>query len=114
MPTSSLIEELELYLRLSETIPGWTRGEEAQELLRVSHSLSADCVIVEIGSFFGAGAILLAGPRKIRGSGLVHCIDPFDCSGDAFSVPHYRRILAEHGGASPRDHFERNIHAAAL
>src|SRR5437016_5683224 len=109
MTTSSLTETLELYLRLSETIPGWTRGEEAQELLRVSHSLPSDCVIVEIGSFFGAGAILLAGPRRICGSGVVHCVDPFDCSGDAFSVPYYRRNLAEHGTASLRDHFERNI-----
>jgi MMP 1-O-methyltransferase len=114
MTTSSLTEELEHYLQLSESIPGWTRGEEAHELLRVSHSLSAGCVIVEIGSFFGAGAILLAGPRRIRGSGLVHCVDPFDCSGDGFSVPHYLRILAEHGGGSLRDHFERNMRAAGL
>lgn len=114
MNSGSLDGELETYLRLSEAIPGWTRGEEAQELLQVSHSLSEGCVIVEIGSFFGSGAILLAGPRRIRGSGLVHCVDPFDCSGDAFSVPHYRRILGEHGGASLRDLFERNIHAVGL
>jgi hypothetical protein len=93
---------LEPYLRLSETVPGWTRGEEARELLRIGYSLSAGAVLVEIGSFFGASAILLAGSRQVRGSGLVHCIDPFDCSGDSFSVPHYRRILEEHGGGSPR------------
>src|ERR1700720_2124326 len=109
-----LTEELDICLRLSEPIPGWTRGEEARELLRISHSLSADAVIVEIGSFFGAGAILLAGPRRIRGSGLVHCVDPFDGTGDIFSVPHYRRILAEFGSGSLRDHFERNIHEAGL
>jgi predicted O-methyltransferase YrrM len=114
MTTSALGEELELCLRHSETIPGWTRGEEARELLRISHSLSAGAIIVEIGSFFGAGAILLAGPRRIRGSGLVHCVDPFDCTGDSFSVPHYQRILVGHGGGSLRDHFERNIHAAGL
>src|SRR6267154_826052 len=109
-----LAEDLEVFLRRSETIPGGTRGEEARELLRISHSLSADAVIVEIGSFFGAGAILLAGPRRIRGSGLVHCVDPFDGTGDIFSVPHYRRILAEFGGGSLRDHFERNIRDAGL
>jgi hypothetical protein len=109
-----LAEKLELYLCLSETIPGWTRGEEARELLRISYSLSAGAIVVEIGSFFGAGAILLAGPRRICGSGLVHCVDPFDCTGDSFSVPHYQRILVEHGGGSLRDHFERNIHAAGL
>jgi predicted O-methyltransferase YrrM len=109
-----LAEELEVCLRLSETIPGWTPGEEARELLRVSHSLAAGAVIVEIGSFFGAGAILLAGPRQIRGSGLVHCVDPFDGTGDSYSVPHYRRIIAEFGSGSLRDHFERNIRGAGL
>jgi predicted O-methyltransferase YrrM len=107
-------EELEFYLRLSETIPGWTRGEEARELLHISHSLSAGAILVEIGSFFGAGTILLAAPRQMLGSGLVHCVDPFDCTGDSFSVPHYQRILAEVGGGSLRDHFERNIHDVGL
>src|SRR6266436_1963963 len=109
-----LTEELDICLRLSEPIPGWTRGEEARELLRISHSLSAGAVIVEIGSFFGAGAILLAGPRRIRGSGLVHCVDPFDCTGDSFSVPHYHRLLGEAGGGSLREHFETNIQDAGL
>jgi MMP 1-O-methyltransferase len=107
-------EELELYLRLSEAIPGWTRGEEARELLWISRSLSAGAVIVEIGSFLGAGAILLAGPRRIRGSGVVHCVDPFDGTGDSFSVPHYQRIIAEIGIGSLRDDFERNIRGAGL
>jgi predicted O-methyltransferase YrrM len=107
-------EALEFYLRLSETIPGWTRGDEARELLRVSHSLSAGATIVEIGSFFGAGTVLLAGARRICGSGLVHCVDPFDCTGDSFSVPHYERILMEQGGGSLRGYFERNIRAAGL
>ena len=114
MTTSDLAEELELCLHQSETIPGWTRGEEARELLRISHSLAAGAIIVEIGSFFGAGTILLAGPRRIRGSGLVHCVDPFDGTGDSFSVPHYQRILEEVGGGSLRDHFEKNIHDAGL
>lgn len=107
-------ERLELWLRLSETIPGWTRNDEARELLRVSYSLSPGAVIVEIGSFLGAGAILLAGPRRIRGSGIVYCVDPFDGTGDSFSVPHYRRILENIGGGSLRDHFERNIYDAGL
>lgn len=109
-----LTEVLEICLRLSETIPSWTRGEEARELLRISHSLSASATIVEIGSFFGASAILLAGARRIRGSGLVHCVDPFDGTGDSFSVPHYQRILGEFGSGSLRDHFERNIHDVGL
>lgn len=107
-------EKLEPWLRLSEAIPGWTRNDEARELLRVSYSLSAGAVIVEIGSFLGAGAILLAGPRRLRGSGVVYCVDPFDGTGNSFSVPHYRRILEEIGGGSLRDHFEKNIRDAGL
>ena len=79
---------LDDYILLSEGIPGWTRGEEAREFARISFSLPPETCIVEIGSFFGAATILLAGPRRLRGSGVVHCVDPFDCSGDLFSVPH--------------------------
>ncbi len=105
---------LDDFIRLSEGIRGWTRGEEARELARISFLLPAGSSIVEIGVFLGASTILLAGARRMRGSGLVHCIDPFDCSGDSFSVPYYWRILAEQGGGSLRDHFERNIQAAGL
>ena len=40
----------------------------------------------------------------MRGSGILHCIDPFDASGDSFSTPHYARLLAAQGGGSMRDH----------
>jgi MMP 1-O-methyltransferase len=105
---------LDNYILLSEAIAGWTRGEEARELARISFSLPAEACIVEVGSFFGAGTILLAGPRRLRGSGVVHCVDPFDCSGDFFSIPYYKRILAEAGGGSLRDHFAKNIRHAGV
>jgi hypothetical protein len=107
-------DSLDDYIRLSEGIPGWTRGEEDRELARISFSLPAEARIVEIGSFFGAGTILLAGPRRLRSSGLVHCVDPSDCSGDLFSIPYYKRILVEAGGGSLRDHFEKNIRHAGV
>jgi predicted O-methyltransferase YrrM len=102
------------YLALSERIPGWTRSEEARQLARISLSLGPGAVIVELGSFLGSGTILLAGPRKIRGSGKVHAVDPFDCSGDSYSVPVYRRILAGLSGGSLRDSFHNNILHAGL
>lgn len=40
--------------------------------------------------------------------------DPFDCSGDDFSVPHYRRLLTKAGGWPLPAHFERNIRCAGL
>src|SRR5215470_8068277 len=76
-------EELEKYFRSSEAIPGWTRGDEAYELARVCFTPPADAHIVAIGAFLDSGTILLAGARHLPGSGLVHCVDPFDCSGDA-------------------------------
>jgi MMP 1-O-methyltransferase len=101
-------------IQLSAAIRGWTRGEEARELAQISFLLPAGSNIVEIGCFLGASTILLAGPRRLRGSGVVHCVDPFDCSGDLFSIPYYRRILEESGGGPIRCLFERNIRNAGV
>jgi predicted O-methyltransferase YrrM len=108
------MESLARYLRISEQLPGWIRGEEAAGLALTSLSLSGRPIIVQIGTFFGSAAVLLAGARQLRGSGIIHCVDPFDCSGDDFSVPRYRRLLTEAGGGSLRAHFERNIRSAGL
>ena len=100
-------------MRAAESIPGWTRGDEALELARVCFSLPRGACIVEIGSFLGGATVLLAGARRLRGSGVVHCVDPFDGTGDAFSVPFYRDILG--GDArSPREIFDGNIERAGL
>jgi MMP 1-O-methyltransferase len=101
-------------IQLSAAVRGWTRGEEARELAQISFLLPAGSNIVEIGCFLGASTILLAGPRRLRGSGVVHCVDPFDCSGDLFSIPYYQRILAESGGGPIRCLFERNIRNAGV
>jgi hypothetical protein len=67
-------DRLARYLRISEQIPGWIR-EEAAALALTIPSLSGPPVIVQIGTFFGSATILLAGARKLRGSGVVHCVD---------------------------------------
>jgi GT2 family glycosyltransferase/predicted O-methyltransferase YrrM len=113
-PKKKRVEDLESYLRLSETIPGWTRNEEAGALARMAYSLEGNAVIVEIGSFFGSSSVFLAGARKLKGAGKVHCVDLFDGSGDSFSVPHYNAIISAFGGRSPREHFEKNVRAAGL
>ncbi|HXW05788.1 MAG TPA: class I SAM-dependent methyltransferase [Vicinamibacterales bacterium] len=107
-------EQIAEYLHLSSRITGWLRGEEARTLALTSYGLPDGAIIVEIGSFLGSGTVVLAGPRKMRGSGKVHCVDPFDCSGDAFSVPVYERILAELGGGTLRERFDENIGRAGL
>jgi hypothetical protein len=101
------------YIWHSRRIPSWTRGVEAVELARLSDALPEGARIVEVGSFLGASAVLLAGPRKLKGSGHVHCVDPFDGSGDAFSAPIYRTILGEKE-LSPRAWFEANIARAGV
>jgi predicted O-methyltransferase YrrM len=108
------VADLQTYIEISQAIPGWIRDDEAEELARVSLALDAGAIIVEIGVFLGRSTVLLAGPRKLQGSGKVHSVDPFDCSGDAFSIPHYRQILASIGGGSLRGRFESNLNRAGL
>ena len=50
---------------------------------------------------------------KVRGSGIVHCVDPFDGSGNAFSTPHYRAII-DADERSLRRRFDANLHRAGL
>lgn len=108
------MERIPIYLRLSERVPGWTRGPEAEALIRAAYDLPDQAIIVEIGAFLGSGSILLAGARKLRRSGRVHCVDPFDASGDAFSVPYYEEILAGYGQTPQIQIFRNNLRRAGL
>lgn len=113
-PATVVTDDVREFVELSATIPGWTRGEDAEEIARASLALGDNPVILEVGVFLGRCTVLLAGPRRRRGSGIVHCVDPFDGSGDAFSMPHYRRILDSLGGGSLRHHFVANIARAGI
>jgi hypothetical protein len=99
--SASRANGLARYLRISEQIPGWIPGEETAALALTALSLSGQSVIVQIGTFFGSATVLLAGARKLRGSGLVHCVDPFDCSGDDFSVPPLQTSLSRSRSWAP-------------
>ena len=108
------MKDLAYYLAQSEEIPGWTRGDEAKALAEAAYALHDNAIIVEIGSFFGSSAVILGGARKLKGSGKVHCVDPFDGSGDQLSLPHYHGIIMAFANRSPRVHFDRNIRLAGL
>jgi hypothetical protein len=41
------MSDLATYIRISEVIPSWARGEEPEELARLSLSLNAAAVLVE-------------------------------------------------------------------
>lgn len=104
---------LSKYVWRSARIIGWVRGAEAGALCYASFSLPDNAIIVEIGCFLGCSTVLLAGGRKLKGSGKVFCIDPFDASGDTFSAPIYGGIRAS-GTESLRKRFEANITSAGL
>lgn len=101
--------QLNPYLKAALDTPGWRCEEDLLQLGRLCQSLRRDAVIAEVGCLFGRTSIILAGARKIEGTGRVHCIDPFDASGDAFSVPYYTAMLAQHGGGDLLDHFNHYI-----
>jgi hypothetical protein len=108
------MQTLQDYLDLSAEIPGWTRGSEAEALIQRCYDLPVDALVVEVGTFFGSGAVLLGGARKLRGSGHVHCVDPFDGSGDSVSAPHYHAIRLAFHGKSQQDHFSAHVRRAGL
>jgi MMP 1-O-methyltransferase len=97
----------------TSSIPSWLTRQEGLALAAASYALPPHSIVVEIGSFLGTSAIWLAAARKRRGSGTVHCIDPFDASGDAFSAPIYHAI-ANHETRTLRQRFDTNIARAGL
>ena len=101
------------YVWRSGLIPGWTRGDEAVALSRASYELPEGAVIVEIGSWLGSSSVLLAGARKLRRSGVVHAVDPFDGSGDAYSTPVYGAVKNKLS-RSLRQVYDHNILRAGL
>jgi MMP 1-O-methyltransferase len=106
---TAMIDDIEGIVGASAAIPGWWQRKDARELALASYSLPDGAAIAEIGAFMGSGTVLLAGPRRLKGSGKVHCVDPFDCSGDAYSIPFYHRMLEETGKTSLYEAFWQNI-----
>ena len=109
-----MIPELAPFVRIASKVPGWTRAREAEAMAQTAYDQPEDAVIVEIGSFFGGASIVMAGARKLRGSGIVHCVDPFDGSGDPVSLMHYNAILTAFGGRPLQELFQENIDDAGL
>ena len=89
---------LDWLVELSATIPGWREGEAARAVAAAAYNLAPNPTIVEVGVFMGRSTFLMAGARRLQGSGQVHCVDPFDCSGDPASVPHYVGVLRKFRG----------------
>jgi hypothetical protein len=97
----------------SRRIQGWIRGQEALAVWEAGSGLRDSAVIVEIGAFLGCSTVLLAGTCRRRRHGTVHTIDPFDGSGDDFSIPIYREIV-NGSRRSLRERFDANIRRAGV
>ncbi|MFN8125026.1 MAG: class I SAM-dependent methyltransferase [Candidatus Nanopelagicales bacterium] len=102
------------FVALAGGVPGWRDPAACAELFDLCLAAAPDAVLVEVGSFFGRSAVVMAGACATAGSGRVHCVDPFDVSGDDFSVPHYRKILADAGPGTLRDHFDATMRTAGV
>ena len=102
-------QELERLVAAALGLPGWRYADDLRRIGRETLALGENATLVEVGCFFGRTTLVLAGALQMRGSGILHCIDPFDASGDAFSTPHYVRLLAAQGGGSLRDHVEATM-----
>ncbi len=105
----SMINPIDGVVATAETVHGWITGTPAKELALASFNLAGDPTIVEIGVFMGRSTVLLASPRRLRGSGTVHSVDPFDCSGDSYSAPYYVNELKSTGLSSLEIAFRENI-----
>src|SRR5690348_7024173 len=55
------------YIWRSRRVTGWTSGAEAVRLAQTAFEMPSHAVIVELGTFLGRSAVLLAGARKLRG-----------------------------------------------
>ena len=96
-------------LDISNATPGWRTERESRQLLAAALELPDEPVIVEVGAFMGRSSLLLAHACKKKHGGTLHCVDPFDCSGDDFSVPHYQALLSQSGERDLLDLYKANL-----
>lgn len=95
-------------------IPGWLSPQDATELYDSVLSLKCEKpVIVEIGSHLGKSSMVLAQALRKKGGGIIHCIDPFDASGDLGAQHLYEKRKAELRG-SLLEAFQLNMAQYAL
>jgi predicted O-methyltransferase YrrM len=105
--------ELGKYLSKSRKVTGFLTEKESVFLANSVIQMHSNLTVVEVGSFLGQSSIVFAGALKVKGSGKLHCIDPFDGSGDSFSMPFYERI-SKRKKITLREWFDRNVSSAGV
>jgi MMP 1-O-methyltransferase len=101
------------YVAQARLVEGWTTPDELISLGKISWDLPHNAKIVEIGSFLGRSSIIISGSRKMKGSGILHCIDPFDASGEEYSVQTYKNIERQ-SVLTLRSRFDQHIRQSEL
>jgi len=80
------------HIQAFQNIPGYLTAKEAKALYDAAARLPRKApAVVEIGSHLGRSSFVLAKALKRTGGGVLHCIDPFDASGDASAAADYKR-----------------------
>lgn len=96
------------------SIDGWLTVDEAITLYELSRGLPHEAPLcVEIGSWQGKSSVCLARGLLGKFQPRLHCIDPFDASGDEANFGGYDR-RAEQLGGQLRATFESNLRAAGV
>lgn len=96
------------WIQKSSSIPGWLFPGEHELLWQLTHESPAGHVL-EIGSWLGKSACILAGGCVARNDGSkLFCIDPFDMRGDEWQREFHRRLTGS--VALTFDGFVANAH----
>ncbi len=94
------------WIRKSATVGGWLFPGEHEFLWRVAME-SPPGDVIEVGTWMGKSACILAGTCLTRGDGsVVYCVDPFDLRGTEWQMAFSRRLIG--GRPSTFDAFVRN------
>jgi len=79
------------------TFPGWLSTREALALYRGVRSVGVESpTVVELGTWWGRSAYVLAKAIQEIGGGELHCVDPFDYGGDLPSSEKYYSYGSNH------------------
>jgi MMP 1-O-methyltransferase len=101
-------------LAVSALCTKWLTNEESYALVDSAMSLPHNAVIVEIGTWTGGSAVLLASACKARNTGLAHLVDPLDGSAtDDYSLGVYTQMRSRRRRTIRHD-LERNLRAAGV
>jgi predicted O-methyltransferase YrrM len=96
------------------SIDGWLTVDEAITLYELARALPHEApVAVEIGSWQGKSSVCIARGLAGKSRPRLHCVDPFDASGDGESTTAYGERAGRLDGGLRRA-FEDNVRAAGV